>query len=131
MDDDDTVCAKKESKIESTSPVQDKMKQDDTEHIKEVSKIVKTPLSHNVDVDMLQLTFPHNVRLNASCVTPSSKPKVTRSQKRSPIVTSQAEVPKVNKRQKIKDSLQESRLGDDEDMNEFEPYTEMEKIICS
>ncbi|KAM4123955.1 hypothetical protein ACB094_01G195900 [Castanea mollissima] len=129
------------------------MKQDDTEHIKEVSKIVsmeedcnvhiagqtqsnkkpgsKTPLSHNVDVDMLQLTFPHNVRLNASCVTPSSKPKVTRSQKRSPIVTSQAEVPKVNKRQKIKDSLQESRLGDDEDMNEFEPYTEMEKIICS
>ncbi|KAF3967616.1 hypothetical protein CMV_008394 [Castanea mollissima] len=153
MDDDDTVCAKKESKIESTSPVQDKIKQDDTEHIKEVSKIVsmeedcsvhiagqtqsnkkpgsKTPLSHNVDVDMMQLTFPHNVRLNASSVTPSSKPKVTRSQKRSPIVTSQSEVPKVNKRQKIKDSSQESRLDDDEDMNEFEPFTEMEKIICN
>nr|POE73720.1 hypothetical protein CFP56_59985 [Quercus suber] len=60
----------------------------------------KTPLSHNVEVDMLQLTFPRNVQLKASCVTPSSKPK-------------------------------ESRLGDDEDMNEFEPFTEMEKIICN
>ena len=70
MDQDDTICAKKESKIESTSPVQDKMDQDDTEHIKKVSKMVsmeedcnvhiagltqsnqkpgsKTPLSHNV-----------------------------------------------------------------------------------
>ena len=60
------------------------------------------------DVDMLQLTFPHNVQLKASCVTPSSKAKVTRSQKRSPIVTSQAEVPKVKKRKEIKDSLQVS-----------------------
>ena len=58
------------------------------------------------DVDMLQLTFSHNVQLNASCVTPSSKPIVTRSQKRSPIVTSQVEVPKVKKRKEIKDSLQ-------------------------
>ncbi|KAK9985405.1 hypothetical protein SO802_030356 [Lithocarpus litseifolius] len=86
----------------------------------------KTPLSHNVDVDMLQLTFPHNVQLSASCVTPSGKPKVTRSQKRSLIVTSQVEVPKVKKRKKIKDSLQ---VIDDEDMNEFEPFTKMEKII--
>ncbi|KAL0002613.1 hypothetical protein SO802_016394 [Lithocarpus litseifolius] len=130
MDHDDTVCAKKEPKIKSTSPVQDKMEQDDIEHIKKVSKIVsmeedcnvhstpltqsnhkpgsKTPLSRNVDVDMLQLTFPHNVKLKASCVTPSSKPKVTKSQKRSPIVTSQAEVPKVKKRKEIKDSLQVS-----------------------
>ncbi|XP_050275879.1 uncharacterized protein LOC126717926 isoform X2 [Quercus robur] len=129
------------------------MEQDDTEHIKKASKIVsmeedcnvhiagltqsnqkpgsKTPLSHNVDVDMLQLTFPHNVQLNASCVTPSSKPKVTRSQKHSPIVTLQAEVPKVKKRKEITDSLQESILGDDEDMNEFEPFTKMEKIICN
>ena len=60
------------------------------------------------DVDMLQLTFPHNVQLKASRVTPSSKPKVTRSQKRSPIVTSQVEVPKVKKRKEIKDSLQVS-----------------------
>ncbi|KAK9984961.1 hypothetical protein SO802_034486 [Lithocarpus litseifolius] len=153
IDHDDTLCAKKESKIESTSPVQDKMEQDDSKHIKKVSKIVsmeedcnvhstpltlsnkkpgsKTPLSRNVDVDMLQLTFPHNVQLKASCVTPSSKPKVTRSQKRSPIVTSQAEVRKVKKRKEIKDSLQESSLGDDEYMNEFEPFTEMEKIICN
>nr|XP_023898945.1 uncharacterized protein LOC112010808 isoform X4 [Quercus suber] len=129
------------------------MDQDDTERIKKVSKMVSleedcnvhiarltqsnqkpgsnTPLSHNVDVDMLQLTFPHNVQLKASCVTPSNKPKVTRSQKRSPIVTSQVEVPKVKKRKEIKDSLQESRLGDDEDMNEFEPFTKMEKIICN
>ena len=57
---------------------------------------------------MLQLTFPYNVQLNASCVTPSSKPKVTRSQKHSPIVTSQAEVPKVKKRKEIKDLLQVS-----------------------
>ncbi|KAK9984963.1 hypothetical protein SO802_034488 [Lithocarpus litseifolius] len=149
IDHDDTLCAKKESKIESTSPVQDKMEQDDSKHIKKVSKIVsmeedcnvhstpltlsnkkpgsKTPLSRNVDVDMLQLTFPHNVQLKASCVTPSSKPKVTRSQKRSPIVTSQAEVRKVKKRKEIKDSLQESSLGDDEYMNEFEPITEMER----
>ena len=60
------------------------------------------------DVDMLQLTFPHNVQLKASCVTPSSKAKVTKSQKRNPIVTSQAEVPKVKKRKEIKDLLQVS-----------------------
>ena len=58
---------------------------------------------------MLQLTFPQNVQLNASCVTNYGKPKVTRSQKHSPIVTSQAEVTKVKKRKKkIKDSLQVS-----------------------
>ena len=57
---------------------------------------------------MLQLTFPHNFQLKASRVTPSSKPKVTRSQKRSAIVTSQVEVPKVKKRKEIKDSLQVS-----------------------
>ena len=51
---------------------------------------------------MLQLTFPHNVQLNASCVTNYGKPKVTRSQKHSPIVTSQAEVTKVKKRKKKK-----------------------------
>ncbi|KAM3759443.1 hypothetical protein ACB098_01G120600 [Castanea mollissima] len=66
-----------------------------------------------MDADMLQLTFPHNVQLNASCVTPSGKPKVTRSQKRSPIVTPQAEVPKVKKRKKIKDSLQQKMLEED------------------
>ena len=57
------------------------------------------------DVDMLQLTFPHNVQLKASRVTPSSKPKVTRSQKHSPIVTSQAEVTKFKKRKKKKSKI--------------------------
>ena len=54
---------------------------------------------------MLQLTFPHNVQLNASCVTNYGKPKVTRSQKHSPIVTSQAEVTKVKKREKKKSKI--------------------------
>ena len=48
MDQDDTVCAKKESKIESTSPVQDKMDQDDTEHIKKVSKMVSMEEERNI-----------------------------------------------------------------------------------
>ncbi|KAK9993973.1 hypothetical protein SO802_023676 [Lithocarpus litseifolius] len=113
------------------------MEQDDTKHIKKVSKIVlieedcnvhSTPLTQSNQKPGSKTPLPRNV---ASCVTPSSKPKVTRSQKCSPIVTSQAEVPKVKKRKEIKDSLQESRLDDDEDMNEFEPFTEMEKIICN
>ena len=34
MNPDDTICVKKESKIEFTSPVQDKMDKDDIGHIK-------------------------------------------------------------------------------------------------
>ena len=54
MDQDDTICAKKESKIESTSPIQDKMEQDDTEHIKKVSKIVS--MEEDCNVHIVRLT---------------------------------------------------------------------------
>ncbi|XP_050262349.1 uncharacterized protein LOC126706837 isoform X2 [Quercus robur] len=135
MDQDDTVHVKKESKKKSTSPVQDKMHQDDTIPIKREFKTVspspiqdtiendrnvrmvglsksiqepgsKTVLSRNVDVDMLQLTFSHNNRIIASCVTHSAKSKVTKSLKRSPIVTSQVVVPNLKKMKKIKDTSQ-------------------------
>ncbi|XP_030948019.1 uncharacterized protein LOC115972022 [Quercus lobata] len=139
MDKDDTVHVKKESKKKSTSPVQDKMHQDDTVPIKREFKTVspspiqdtiendhnvhmvglsksiqkpgnKTDLSRNVDVDMLQLTFPHNDRIIASCVTHSAKSKVTKSLKRSPIVTSQVVVPNLKKMKKIKDTSQVNPL---------------------
>uniref|UniRef100_A0A7N2R986 Ubiquitin-like protease family profile domain-containing protein n=1 Tax=Quercus lobata TaxID=97700 RepID=A0A7N2R986_QUELO len=147
MDQDDTIHVKKESKKKSTSPVQDKMHQDDTVPIKRefktvssspiqdtiendrnvhmvgLSKSIKEPgsktiLSRNVDVDMLQLTFPHNNRIIASCVTHFAKSKVTKSLKRSPIVTSQVVVPNLKKMKKIKDTSQESRLVDEESIND-------------
>ena len=40
MDQDNTILIKKESKIESTSPVQDKMGQNDIVHVKKESKTV-------------------------------------------------------------------------------------------
>ena len=49
---------------------------------------------------MLQLTFPHNDRIIASCVTPFGKRKVTKSRKYGPIVTSQVVVPNLKKRKK-------------------------------
>ncbi|KAK9998206.1 hypothetical protein SO802_017809 [Lithocarpus litseifolius] len=158
MDQDDTVHVKKESKKKSISPVQDKMHQDCTVTIKREFKMVppcpiqdtmendrnvhmvglrksiqksgsKTVLPRNVDVDMLQLTFPHNNIIIASCVTHSTKSKVTKSLKRSPIVTSQVVVLNLKKRKKIKDTSQESGLVHEESINEFVPFTELEKII--
>ncbi|KAL0012809.1 hypothetical protein SO802_007917 [Lithocarpus litseifolius] len=161
MDQDDTVRIKKESKKKYTSPIQDNMHQDDTSkpikrefktvlpspiqdtmendrnaHMVGLSKSIqkpssKTVLSHNVDVDMLQLTFPHNNRNIASSVTHSAKRKVTNSLKRSPIVTSHVVVPNLKKRKKIKDICQESRLVDEKNINEFPPFTGLEKIICN
>ena len=52
------------------------------------------------DVDMLQLNLTHNDRIIASCVTPFGKRKVTKSLKRSPIVTSQIVVPNLKKSNK-------------------------------
>ena len=49
---------------------------------------------------MLQLTFPHNDRIIASCVTPFGKRKVTKSRKYGPIVTSQVVFPNLKKRKK-------------------------------
>ena len=49
---------------------------------------------------MLQLTFPHNNRIIASCVTHSAKNKVTKSLKRSPIITSQVVILDLKKRKK-------------------------------
>ena len=59
---------------------------------------------------MLQLTFPHNNRIIPSCVTHSAKNKVTKSLKRSPIVTSQFIAPNLKKRKKIEDMPQVNPL---------------------
>ncbi|XP_030960985.1 putative ubiquitin-like-specific protease 1B [Quercus lobata] len=136
MHQDDTVPIKREFKMVSPSPIQDTIENDRNVHMVGLSKSIqkpdsKTVLSRNVDVDMLQLTFPHNNRIIASCVTHSAKSKVTKSLKRSPIVTSQAVVPNLKKMKKIKDTSQESGLVDEESINEFAPFTELEKIICN
>ena len=53
---------------------------------------------------MLQLAFPRNNKIIASYVTHSAKSKVTKSLKRSPIITSQVVIPDLKKRKKqIKD----------------------------
>jgi len=41
-------------------------------------------------MDLLQLTFPYDDQISASCVTPSGKPKLTRLLKHNSIVTLQA-----------------------------------------
>ena len=70
MDQDDTVHVKKESKKESTSPIQDKMHQDDTIPIKRDFKMVSpSPIQDTMENDR----NVHMVGLRKSIQKPSSK----------------------------------------------------------
>ena len=62
MDQDDKILVKKESKIKSTSLVQDKIEQDDTIFVEKESKIKSTSLVQDKMDKMIWYTLKKNLR---------------------------------------------------------------------
>ena len=62
MDQDDTILVKKESRMKSTSQVQDKIDQDDTIFVEKESKIISTSLVQDKMDKMIWYTLKKNLR---------------------------------------------------------------------